>query len=56
MADASRTLRRDRELAFDGAEDLTPSGFYSRADADRARSSAEMVVDAVEPHVGADDR
>ncbi|MBW3670611.1 MAG: HEPN domain-containing protein, partial [Acidobacteria bacterium] len=25
----SRQLRRDRELAFYGAEDLTPSSFYS---------------------------
>lgn len=34
---ASRELRRDRELAFYGAEDLTPSGFYERADAEKAR-------------------
>jgi HEPN domain-containing protein len=51
LADASRQLRRDRELAFYGAEDLTPSGFYTRADAEVARSSAFRVVDAVEPHV-----
>jgi HEPN domain-containing protein len=47
LADASRRLRRDRELAFYGAEDLTPSGFYSRADAEAARSSAVRVVEAV---------
>jgi hypothetical protein len=29
----SRQLRRDLELAFYGAEDLTPTGFYSREDA-----------------------
>ncbi len=51
LVEASRRLRRDRELAFYGAEDLTPSGFYSRADAESARSSAVLVVDAVEPHV-----
>ena len=33
LAEWSRHLRRDRELAFHGAEDLTPSGFYSREDA-----------------------
>ena len=51
LADISRSLRRDRELAFYGAEDLTPSGFYSRADADTARSGARRVVEAVHPHV-----
>jgi len=48
---ASRELRRDRELAFYGAEDLTPSGFYSREDAERARSSARRTVEIVGPHV-----
>jgi len=42
---------RDLELAFYGAEDLTPSGFYTREDADRARSGARRVVTAVRPHV-----
>lgn len=51
LAEASRQLRRDRELAFYGAEDLTPTGFYSRADADRARSSARDVVEVIAPHV-----
>ncbi len=51
LSGISRELRRDRELAFYGAEDLTPSGFYSRADAERARSGAERTVRAVEPHV-----
>lgn len=51
LAEASRQLRRDRELAFYGAEDLTPSGFYSRDDAERARASARETVEAVEPHV-----
>ena len=48
---ASRDLRRDRELAFYGAEDLTPSDFYRRADADSARAAARRVVDLVRPHV-----
>lgn len=51
LTDASRQLRRDRELAFYGAEDLTPSGFYSASDAERARASARAVVEAVAPHV-----
>ncbi len=51
LVDASRQLRRDRELAFYGAEDLTPSGFYSEEDAGRARASARRVVEVVKPHV-----
>lgn len=48
---ASKELRRDRELAFHGAEDLTPSGFYSRDDGHRARASARRVVEMVSRHV-----
>jgi len=51
LATASRSLRRDRELAFYGAEDLTPSDFYRKADADEARPSARLVVELVRPHV-----
>jgi HEPN domain-containing protein len=47
----SRNLRRDRELAFYGAEDLTPSSFYSREDATRARQDATLTVETVAPHV-----
>jgi HEPN domain-containing protein len=54
LAEVSRQLRRDRELAFYGAEDLTPSGFYSRADADRALAGATMTVGLVEPYVPTD--
>ncbi|MFM8951853.1 MAG: HEPN domain-containing protein [Planctomycetaceae bacterium] len=50
LAAGSRTLRRDRELAFYGAEDLTPSGFYTRDDAATAREIARTTVAAVEPH------
>jgi HEPN domain-containing protein len=52
LARISRDLRRDRELAFYGAEDLTPSGFYKRQDAERAREGAERVVRIVAPAVG----
>ena len=51
LAGASRRLRRDRELAFYGAEDLTPSGFYTREDADAARRDAAFVVGVVMPAV-----
>ncbi|MFN2378094.1 MAG: HEPN domain-containing protein [Candidatus Binatia bacterium] len=51
MAAISRDLRRDRELAFYGAEDLTPSDFYGRPDAERARDGARMVVNLVRPAV-----
>lgn len=51
LANISRQLRRDRELAFYGADDITPSGFYKRADAELARDSARWVVEAVRPHV-----
>ncbi len=51
LADASRTLRRDRELAFYGAEDFTPSAFYKREDGQAARDAARMVVKTVRPHI-----
>ncbi len=51
LAAASRHLRRDRELAFYGAEDLTPTGFYSREDAEGARAAVRRTVEAVYPHV-----
>jgi HEPN domain-containing protein len=54
LASISRELRRDRELAFYGAEDLTPSGFYSRSDAERARDGARRTVAAALPHVATD--
>jgi hypothetical protein len=52
LAGVSRDLRRDRELAFYGAEDLTPSRFYTRDDAVRAREGAALVVRLVQPFVG----
>ena len=51
LAAASRGLRSDRELAFDGAEDLTPSEFYREQDAAAARNTARLVVERVRPHV-----
>jgi predicted nucleotidyltransferase len=51
LASVSRDLRRDRELAFDGAEDPTPSSFYAEADGVRARDGAALVVRLVKPCV-----
>ncbi len=53
LVSTSRELRRDRELAFYGAEDLTPSGFYGRPDAERAREGARHTVAVVVEHVPA---
>jgi HEPN domain-containing protein len=47
VAEISRSLRRDRELAFYGSEDLTPSDFYLRPDAELARAGARRVVELV---------
>lgn len=49
LAAISRRLRRDRELAFYGAEDLTPSDFYSATDAEAARTAARRTVEVVRP-------
>ena len=51
LAAASRALRRDRELAFLGAEDLIPSDFYKEPDAAEARGDARFVVERVGLHV-----
>lgn len=47
----SKSLRRDRELAFYGSEDLTPSDFYSKSDAKEALESAEWVVHTIKPFI-----
>ena len=46
LAAVSRDLRRDRELAFYGAEDLVPSEFYAEQDARRALDGARFVVES----------
>jgi hypothetical protein len=51
LAEVSKSLRRDRELAFYGAEDLTPSTFYGRGDAAQALEGARLVVRLVGPAV-----
>jgi HEPN domain-containing protein len=51
LADLSRDLRRDRELAFYGTADVTPSRFYRETDATRAREAARVAVGLVGPVV-----
>jgi HEPN domain-containing protein len=51
LAEISRRLRKDRELAFYGSEDVTPSTFYTRGDAEEARAMAEEVLAAVTPFI-----
>ena len=51
LAAISKDLRRDRELAFYGTEDLTPSSFYAESDAVRARDAARFTVGIVTPAV-----
>ncbi len=47
----SKRLRKDRELAFYGSEDITPTTFYTRADAEQARAMAEEVLDGAAPWI-----
>jgi HEPN domain-containing protein len=47
MAEISKALRKDREIAFYGSEDLIPSEFYTRADAERAFADAQWVLEQV---------
>jgi hypothetical protein len=51
LARISKSMRRDRELAFYGSEDLTPSEFYSREDAETALADARYVVETVSPWI-----
>jgi HEPN domain-containing protein len=48
LIEHSRELRRDRELAFYGTEDLTPSEFYSLKDAEKAFGYARDALEFVE--------
>ena len=47
LSEVSRSLRRDRELAFYGSEDLTPNEFYRREDAETALQDATFVYGTV---------
>ncbi len=47
LSQISRELRRDRELAFYGSEDLTPGEFYKEPDAKKAKESAAWVLKTI---------
>ncbi|NBV51017.1 HEPN domain-containing protein [bacterium] len=47
LCQISRSARRDREIAFYGAEDLSPLEFYSEEDAKKAMDDAKYVVRVV---------
>jgi HEPN domain-containing protein len=49
LADISHSMRRDRELAFYGSEDLTPSEFYEEKDGEAALDQAAWVFRTVHP-------
>ncbi|OGQ34264.1 MAG: hypothetical protein A3F16_08005 [Deltaproteobacteria bacterium RIFCSPHIGHO2_12_FULL_43_9] len=51
LMEISHSLRRDRELAFYGSEELTPSSFYRKKDAEDALNKATNVVEIVAPHI-----
>lgn len=44
LVDISQELRRDRELAFYGSEDITPNQFYKEKHARAAKTKAARVV------------
>ena len=44
IAEISRSLRRDRELSFYGSEDITPSEFYLKKDAEKALAELDEVL------------
>ncbi len=48
IAEISKSLRRDRELAFYGSEDLTPSEFYTEEDGVEAFANAKFVVQQID--------
>ena len=50
-SEISKQLRKDRELAFYGSEDITPSTFYTRADAEKAKAMAEEILSGVAPWI-----
>lgn len=51
LSKISRSLRRDRELAFYGSEDLTPQDFYKKEDASEAFDAAVYTVKTVKPYI-----
>ena len=52
LVDISQDLRRDRELAFYGSEDITPHEFYKKKHALAAKEKAGRVVELCKLGVG----
>jgi len=52
LVDISQDLRRDRELAFYGSEDITPHEFYKKKHAQAAKDKAKRVVELCKIGVG----
>lgn len=52
LARISKEMRRDRELAFYGSEDLTPSDFYQEEDATKAMEDARWVQSICQASLG----
>lgn len=44
LCEISKSMRRDREISFYGAEDITPSDFYTRKDAEKAMAELDEVL------------
>ncbi len=44
ICEISKQLRRDREIAFYGSEDITPSEFFEKKDAQTALSQLDEVL------------
>ena len=44
LVEISRQLRRDREIAFYGSEDITPSEFFEEKDAKQAMERLDRVL------------
>jgi len=49
--EVSKHLRKDRELALYGSEDITPSTFYTREDAEKAKAMAEEILATASPWI-----
>ena len=48
LIEVSKHLRRDRELAFYGSEDITPGDFYSKKDALTALGMLDEVLEVLQ--------
>lgn len=44
LCEISKSLRRDRELSFYGSEDITPSEFYEKKDAETAIAQLDEII------------